>query len=71
MAFIHLNKNNLVAIDRLSFLGLTNLEVVYLKDNPICSTHQSIVLQLCLTNPKCMICLFDTCNLKNDEKQQK
>jgi hypothetical protein len=35
MVLIHLNKNNLVAINRLFFLGLTNLEVVYLKDNPI------------------------------------
>ena len=44
-------------IDHLAFLGLTNLEIVYLGENPISTIQQSFVIQLCLTNPKCIICL--------------
>jgi hypothetical protein len=57
----------LLTIDRLSFLGLTNLEVVYLANNPISVTQPFSVLALCLTNPKCAICLYDVCNIKNDK----
>jgi len=62
LRLLRLNNNNLISIDRQSFLGLTNLEIVYLANNPISSTQQSYVTQLCLSNPKCIICLFDSCN---------
>ena len=61
---IDLKANNIVSIHRLTFLGLTNLEVVYLGDNPI-SSEYFIVAQLCLTNPRCKVCLFDSCDLKD------
>jgi Leucine-rich repeat (LRR) protein len=62
---IDLKANNIVSIHRLTFLGLTNLEVVYLGSNPISLTQTGFVNQLCLTNPRCIICLFDSCDLKN------
>jgi hypothetical protein len=48
-------------------LGLTNLEVVYLANNPMTAMQPSSVLQLCLTNPKCTVCLYDVCIIKNDK----
>ncbi len=40
----HLNNNNLLKIDC--------LEVIYLANNPISIMQSTLVLQLCLTNPK-------------------
>ena len=62
---IDLKANNIVSIHRLTFLGLTNLEVVYLGENPISLTQTSFINQLCLTNPRCIVCLFDSCDLKD------
>ena len=55
---LSINSNNINSIDRLSFLGLSNLEVVNLFGNPIVTTQPTYVLQLCLTNPKCIICIY-------------
>jgi Leucine-rich repeat (LRR) protein len=61
LTFLTLNNNNLLAIDRLAFVGLTNLEYVNLASNPITLTQPSLVLQLCQSNPKCVICINSTC----------
>ena len=62
---IDLKANNIVSIHRLTFLGLTNLEVVYLGDNPISLTQPGFINQLCLTNPRCIVCFYDSCDLKD------
>jgi len=55
LQYLWLNSNNLISLDRNIFLGLLNLEEVYLESNPISIMQPSYVKQLCLTNPRCTI----------------
>ena len=55
LSVLDLSNNNLISIERQSFLGTLNLEEVYLGNNPISSILPSYVKRLCSTNPKCRI----------------
>ena len=55
MRVLYLGNNAIVAIDRLVFVGLINLELVYMMNNPISDLMPSLVERLCSTNYKCKI----------------
>lgn len=55
---LYLRSNELISIDRLVFVGLIQLDEVYLGSNPISNLFPSLVLKLCSTNPNGEIYLF-------------
>ena len=58
LQILYLFDNNLVSIDRNILVGLVNLEYVYIGNNPISQLQPAFVIQLCKTNPQCLVYLW-------------
>jgi Leucine-rich repeat (LRR) protein len=54
---LSIESNQLVSLNQSLFVGLENLEKVFLGQNPISSKNPNFVRSLCETNPKCTIYL--------------
>ena len=67
LVYLYLNNNKIITIESKSFLGLVNLQFAFVGENPIATSQPLLLVQLCLTNPKCTICLYTTCS-KLDSK---
>ena len=64
---IYLNDNKLITVPAKSFYGLVNLQYIYIGNNPIATSAPYSLIQLCLGNPKCHVCLYTSCVKSNGD----
>ena len=57
-----LESNNIIQFDKNALAGLLNLELVCLADNPISNFFETSIMDLCKTNPKCVVQSTTKCN---------